>query len=168
MRHMLMLLRNISLHIVAVSAVGQNPGKTPPEKTAVTEPMTNSAINQRLAARLGEQVPETKNVHVNWNVSRYGYVATYVIENVSYLTLYNTAGELIETFRKLPWDDRVPDIIRLEFDNSEYSSFTVIGFWEGVREENRHYFLQMLDKESVSWNVWSDETGKFSTAPFIE
>jgi hypothetical protein len=169
---MLLLLRNIciaiSLHVVTVAALGQDPGKNPPEKNISNAPITNKAVSQRLRASLAAQVPETKNVNVSWTVSRYGYVATYMVENVHYLTLYDTAAEFVESFIKLPWDDRVPEIIRMEFDNSEYNSFTVTGFWESLRPRNKHYFLQMMDKESVSWNAWCDENGKFSTAPFIE
>jgi hypothetical protein len=169
---MLLLPRNIciaiSFNLVVLATFGQDPGKTPPEKDVFTPSMANKTFNQRLIANLADKVPETKNVTVSWSVSRYGYVATYVIENVPYLTLYSTAGEFVESFRKLPWDDRVPEVIRMEFDNSEYNSFTVMGFWESVRKSNKHYFFQMQDKQSVSWNAWCDENGKFSKVPFIE
>jgi hypothetical protein len=153
---------------VIVSAVGQDPGKNPPEKTVVSAPVADKTLSQRMVANLAAQVPDTKNVKVTWSASRYGNVATYVVENVHYLTLYSTAGDFVESFRKLPWDDRVPEIIRMEFDNSEYNSFSVAGFWESLRANNKHYFLQMMDRESVSWNAWCDENGKFSKAPFIE
>jgi hypothetical protein len=158
----------IFLAFLVRTALCQDPGKNPPEKSSSIEPKIDPAINQKLMMGLAKDVPETKGVTVTWNVSRYGYTAAYELENVSYLTLYTRAGELVESFRKRPWDDRVPEIIRMEFDNSEYNSFKVIGFWESVNADNKHYFLQMLDDQSLSWSAWCDENGKFSRAPFIE
>lgn len=128
--------------------------------------MPDDAMNQRLIKHLADNIPETRNETVTWTGTYYGYLATYIIENVSGMTLYDRSGNYVETFSKQAWDDRVPSIIKMEFENSPYDSFSVEGFWEGTGNSSKHYYLEMIDKNSSSKNVWCDENGKFSDVPF--
>ena len=122
-------------------------------------------INHRMMKNLSARYPETVNGKVTWTATGFGYSAIYFIDNVANLTQYNKSGDFLETFTRQAWDDRVPEIIKMELGSSAYNTFTVIVFWEGTSDRNRHFYLEMMDKNSVSKNVWCDDNGKFSETP---
>ena len=134
-------------------------------KHQIIKSVTVADINQRMMKSLSDHYPETVNGKVTWANTGFGYSATYFIDNVANLTQYNKSGDFLETFTKQAWDDRVPEIIKMEFGSSAYNTFTVIVFWEGTSDSNRHYYLEMMDKNSVSKNAWCDDNGKFSETP---
>ena len=132
------------------------PGVSPPD----------TEINARMAKDLINRIPEIKNTTVSWYIIGNVHSANYTIENVKYMTLYDNSGNHVETFARQAWDDRVPATIKMEWDNSAYNTFTVTGYWEGVADTGKHYYLQMMDANDTSKNVWCDENGKFSEVPF--
>ncbi len=142
--------------------------KKPPGKNQFGKSMLDNDINQRLTKQLADRIPETKNENVVWVGTDYGYAATYSVDNIAYMTLHDRSGNYVETFSKQAWDDRVPDVIKMEFDNSPYNTYTVNRFWEGTGTIDKHYYLEMLDKNGSSKNAWCDENGKFSETPFIK
>ena len=130
--------------------------------------MPDNDMNQQLIKQLSDRIPETKNETVAWAGTDYGYVATYSVDNIEYMTVYDRSGNYVETFSKQAWDDRVPDVIKMEFDNSAYNAYAVNRFWEGIHTNNKHYYLEMLDKNGSSKNAWCDENGRFSDIPFVK
>ena len=130
--------------------------------------MPDNDMNQQLIKQLSDRIPETRNEIVAWTATDYGYVATFSVDNIEYMTVYDRSGNYVETFSKQAWDDRVPDVIKMEFDNSAYNTYTVNRFWEGIHTNNKHYYLEMLDKNGSSKNAWCDENGRFSDIPFVK
>lgn len=159
----------LTLSVLLTTVLGaQTAAKIPLTKNQVGKNMPDSDMNERLIQHLADKIPETKNESIAWLGTDYGYSATYSIDNVGYMTLYDRSGNYLETFSKQAWDDRVPDIIKMEFDNSAYNVCTVTGFWEGTTADNRHYYMEMMDKDGLSRYAWCDENGRFSEVPFVK
>jgi len=122
-------------------------------------------ISDKLTADLNKRVPETRSYSLTWASPRFGYYARYTIDNVEYMSLYDKQGVYKETLEKKPWDDRIPETIRLEFGNSAYSLCSVLTFWESMQTYNKDFYLELMDREGKSQATWVDENGKFSNQP---
>ena len=134
--------------------------------TAFSVSAQNEDINQRLNKDLLKRFPETATVTVAWKPIQYGYMAFYTVSNQSKMSLYSLDGKFSKSFTKQSWETRVPENVKMEFDNSPYFSFSVINFWESDASSYKTYFLDMQDKEGVTKEAWFDENGKFSSTPF--
>ncbi|CAN5623316.1 hypothetical protein BH10BAC4_BH10BAC4_22980 [soil metagenome] len=157
---LLLIFFTISEFTQAQSAVIKSDNKN----KAVSN-MPDKTVNEKLVADLTRRIPETRNAVVTWNTADYGYLALYTIDNISRMTLYDGSGRYIETFSRSSWDDRVPEIVKLEFNNSPYNTYDVINFWEGSGSRT-HYYLEMQNRsDGTSKDVWVDENGKFSVTP---
>ena len=124
-----------------------------------------SDITQIMIKDLHAKNPETKDEKVLWNLTEYGYRASYTLSNLEYMTWYSREGIYLETLVKTSWDDRVPAILKMELDNSDYNTCKVITFWESINSNHENYCLELMDREGKALVVWADENGKFSKIP---
>ncbi|CAN5209524.1 hypothetical protein BH09BAC3_BH09BAC3_25520 [soil metagenome] len=143
------LLCAVVFGLIAFSALGQD-----------------EALTQRLNGDLLKRFPETSEVTVEWRQMPYGNMAFYTVNNQPKMSLYKGDGKFSKSYTQESWQTRVPENVKMEFDNSPYYSFSVITFWESDASDYKTYFLEMQDKEGVSKEAWFDENGKFSATPF--
>ena len=168
MKGLLGFISGLALSLLLTTILGaQTVIKKPSGKNQFAN-MPDNEMNQQLIKQLSDRIPETRNETIAWTGTDYGYVATFSVDNIEYMTVYDRSGNYVETFSKQAWDDRVPDVIKMEFDNSAYNTYTVHRFWEGIHTNNKHYYLEMLDKNGSSKNAWCDENGRFSDIPFLK
>ncbi|HWA33212.1 MAG TPA: hypothetical protein VG737_03735, partial [Cyclobacteriaceae bacterium] len=80
-------------------------------------------------------------------------------------SLYDKQGAYKTTLEKKPWDDRVPENIRMELYNSPYNTCSVLTFWEAIQTYHKDFYLELMDREGKSKSVWFDENGRFSEQP---
>lgn len=169
MKSLLGLAISIALPLLLTTVLSaQTAAKKTAGKNQIGKGMPDNAMNQRLVKQLADKIPETITEVVAWVGTDYVYSATYSVDNIEYMTLYDRSGNYVETFSNQAWDDRVPDVLKMEFDNSPYNTYAVNRFWEGTGTSDKHYYLEMLDKNGSSKNAWCDENGKFSETPFVK
>ncbi len=135
------------------------------QNSSIPETKEGNSIYDKLTADINKKVPETRNMDMIWRSTRLGYFTRYIVDNIEYMSLYDKQGSYKATLEKKPWDDRVPENIRMEFYNSPYNTCSVLTFWEAIQTYNKDFYLELMDKQGKSVSAWFDENGKFSDQP---
>ncbi len=153
----LILLATIVLTMNAVVSAQQN--------SQVPEGKNVESIYDKLTADINKKVPQTRNMDIIWRSTRLGYFTRYTVDNIEYMSMYDKQGVYRATLEKKPWDDRIPENIRMEFYNSPYNTCSVLTFWEAIQTYNKDFYLELMEKDGKSRSVWFDENGKFTDQP---
>ncbi len=134
-------------------------------KRSTVKATTAEVTSQAMISDLNAKFPDTKGSKIFWEPGPYGYKAVYTLSNLDYMTWYDKDGNYLETLLKTDWDDRVPAILKMELDGSDFNTCTVLKYWVSVNTRNDSYFLELTDRDGKSQNVWADENGKLSKIP---
>lgn len=163
-------LINYFICLLAASGLSQAAGAQ--ELTSNTEKInqnellpTDSTMNQRMETDLNKRNSLTNNQRVSWKQSLYGYNGTYFSNHVQYMAHYDKDGKYVETFTKKEWNENASAKLRSSYDQSNYRSQRVTGYWEVTDPGRKGYYLELKDDQNKSSRVWVNEDGKFSTSP---
>lgn len=157
-------MRRSSLLIISLLIVGAG-GLQAQQNSAIPESKEGNSFFDKLVADLNKKIPETRNIDIAWRSTRLGYFTRYTIDNIEYMSMYDKQGAYKATLEKKPWDDRIPENIRMEFYNSPYNTCSVLTFWESIQTYNKDFYLELMEKDGKSRSAWFDENGKFSEQP---
>jgi hypothetical protein len=136
----------------------------PTIKVARSEGASDS-ITLQLAKDFSGRTPDAKDIKISWELTPDGYKGTYTVSNLIYMTWYDRMGNYKETLLQTAWDDRVPNILKMEFGSSEFNTCSVLTYWERINADHPDYFLEVEDRDGKTLYIWADENGNFSKVP---
>jgi len=145
----------------AVSAQDITSSVRVPGGIVVAEDTTHERIEKDLRKRNSI----TNDQRINWKDSGYGSLGTYSSNNEQYMARYDQDGKYVETLKKREWNSNVPAKLRSAYDQSNYKSQKVTGYWEVTDPSRKGYYLELNDDQNGPSRIWVDEDGKFSTSP---
>jgi len=121
--------------------------------------------HDRMEKDLRKRNSVTNDQKVNWKDLGYGSIGTYSSNNTQYMARYDQDGKYVETLTKKEWNNNAPAKLRSAYDQSNYKSQKVTGYWEVTDPSKKGYYLELNDDQNQPTRVWVDEDGKFSTSP---
>jgi hypothetical protein len=120
-----------------------------------------------LTKKINSQLPNTLACEVTWSL-QFGYFqAEYKLSAIDQITWYDNKFQYLETFKRSVWDDHVPPILKMGFENSGYGLLEVISYWENISQENDDYYFELLDTDEKIKKVWADSNGAFFEKPLF-
>jgi hypothetical protein len=125
----------------------------------------DSTRNQRMERDLKKRNSLTNDESVTWREFGYGYNGSYSSDNVQYMARYDQNGKNVETLTKKVWSADAPAGLKSSYDNSNYKSQTVTGYWEVTDPSRKGYYLELTDDQNNVSRVWVNKDGKFTTSP---
>lgn len=159
------LFYSFSFLLVSALLVNTAYAQTPQSQSS-PRPLSDKTMSDRLQKDLSNRNSGVSNQQLNWFESNDGFYTNYSINNEEYMTRYDKQGNYIESMRKKVWNDQVPANIRTSFDNSNYKSQKVSGYWELSDNNRKGYYMELKDDNGKMTKVWVDDKGKFSSTPF--
>lgn len=150
--------------MLAASTVGNAPS-TNVDKNAPYK-LTDVAMSQRLTSDWHSRNSSLKDQSVAWFNTNDGYIGTYTVDSLDFMSRYDAKGEYIETMNRKEWDETIPMDIKSSFDNSMYKSQHVTSYWEISDPFRKGYYMELKDDQNKVTRVWADDKGKFSTTPY--
>jgi hypothetical protein len=125
----------------------------------------DSTRKQRMETDLNKRNLMTNTGPVTWKESDYGYNGTYSSDYVQYMALYDRDGKYVETLAKKEWNKSAPQKLRSSYEQSQYKSQEVTGYWETTDPGRKGYYLEFKDDTNNPAGIWVNEDGGFSTWP---
>jgi len=126
---------------------------------------TDSTRKQRMETDFNKRNLMTSTGPVTWKESSYGYDGVYSSDNVQYMACYDKDGKYVETLTKKEWNDSAPEKLRTSYEQSQYKSQEVTGYWEVTDSGRKGYYLELKDDTNHPSGIWVNEDGKFSDWP---
>jgi hypothetical protein len=168
-----MIMKKIINYIICVLAAnGLSQATSAQELTSNTKTQnqnslltTDSTRRQRMETDLNKRNLMTDTGPVTWKESGYGYNGTYSSDHVQYMACYDKDGKYVETLAKKEWNANAPEKLRSSYEQSQYKSQEVTGYWETTDPGRKGYYLELKDDTNSPAGVWVNEDGKFSSGP---
>jgi hypothetical protein len=130
--------------------------------------LTDLKTSQRLHKDWKSRNSSIKNKAVLWYNSKDGYYGSFSNQDQYFRARYDHNGNYIETLKKKEWNEMVPSALKSSFENSEYKSYLINGYWEVADPNTKGYYLELMDDEGQAVQLWPDENGNISTTPRLK